>query len=240
MKGKTVRKILGGMLATLMFVANMSNVFAVLYVTKSAVSTQDLSLWSTTDTKDITEGFARVATTIKTGNVVEVKFIVSTEGTASKPLESAQARAVLTQDILDNFDVNVPTQEGVSYDGTMTMNWVIGDLPVNAAKTLTYTLTPKQAYNIENFKTAGVTKNRFYVGSLFQVVHGTGTELLDDNGTQFKIFEDNRVCIPYVILSETNNPTTGLFTDVIILSAIVVAAAGILYITLKNNRFAKI
>lgn len=36
------------------------------------------------------------------------------------------------------------------------------------------------------------------------------------------------------------NPQTGIFTDIIILSAIVVAAVGVLVITLKSNKFTKI
>lgn len=244
MKSKIVRKILsGGLLVALLFV-NMSNVFAVMYVRSSNYMTNKLSLheYGTIGSKNFDKGYAGLEAVVSNGGTtIEVTATISTKGTEPTAITNVQSKIDLGEDITNNFNVNVPTQDGVSFvTGTQTINWLIGDMAADTEKELNYTLTLKDTYNFETFiNSAFFSKDRFYVMSLFHVWHSLeGNNQPAESGTKFELFND-RDCIPFVIIDD-QIPPTGLFTDIIILSAIIVGAVGILVVTLKSNRFANI
>lgn len=102
-----------------------------------------------------------------------------------------------------------------------------------------------------------------YIAARAEFVHGTVNPTTGKPGTVIE-FKEEDGCLPVVELSfdtqggpegpedpciadptlpqckKEPNPGTGIYSDIIILSAIVVAAAGVLFLTLKSNKFTKI
>lgn len=229
---KSVKKLLGGIFAILLAFVSVLNVNAALYTTVGDRDTT-LALFKTLEgDTDPSEGYIKMEVTSVTGNVIKVDLTVSTkttDGKVSKPVEGGSGAVLLTDEIVNNYVVTV-VGEGFGYDeATKTINWVNVEVPVDSEKAVSYVLTPKSTYALGN-------DAEFHVADSFVFTHGE----LPGITITFKDYIDSIPCMPYVKLSDVTNSETGLFTDVIILSAIVVAATGILILTLKSNKFAKI
>lgn len=244
MRRNIFKKIIGGTLLISLLFMNLTNVFAVMYVRPSNYMENKLSLheYGALGSKNFDKGYAGLEAKVSnSGSTIEVTATISTVGTEPTAITNVQAKIDLGPDITNNFNVNVPEQTGVAYtSGSQTINWMIGDMAASETEKLNYTLTLKDSYNFETFdNTEYFSKDRFYTMSLFHIWHSLeGNNQPEESGTKFELFND-RDCIPFVII-DSEIPPTGIFTDVIILSAIIVGAVGILVVTLKSNRFANI
>lgn len=233
---KLIKKIIGGVLVALMVFVNFANVYAAtLIVEMSSAETSENSLAisnseTLVDAKDLSEGYVRMKVLSAANNVIKVELTASTEVTGEKtslPLTDVIGTVYFNEGIWSNFDITTEG-EGIEYRSEdHTINWVVGDMAINTTKSAIYNLTLKETYS------DAIVSDKFLVALEFDLKHTDGAHT-----TKFEVLEGNEFCIPFVRL--VTNTVTGLFTDVIILSAIVVAAAGILVITLKSNKFVKI
>ncbi|NLA33083.1 MAG: hypothetical protein GX864_04010 [Mollicutes bacterium] len=233
MSKKLMKKVIGVLLAVVMLASNVGNAFAEIYISEGSVQDKKLRLHGTMDDdpNDFSEGYVEMKVISVVNNVIQVSVSVHT---TTVGIEEAHGDLTLTPNIIENFLI---TTEGDGViqdsDNPQKINWAVGALGPDQSQEFIYTLTPNETFSDV------ILSDRFFVADTFIFTHGPG------QGTQEVIFNQyigETICIPYVKITEKEeeNKDMGLFTDIIILSAIAVAAGGVLVITLKNNKFTNI
>lgn len=241
---KILKKLVGGLTVLALLFTNVLPVFAAVEIVSGAntLSKHQLTLWGVqANALNTDDGYVEMAVELKAGNVIKVNLRVNNKtggwnGENPVDITDGMGEVNLNSDILENFNITTSNENFVLNGATII--WAGVNVARGETVEVSYTLTPKEVNNLDNKLT-----DHFYVAQNFLFVTAEG----GGNGIQFDR-DVNGDCVPYVIVqkvgtntpSKPTNPDTDATTDAIILTAIVVGAAGIFITTIKNNKFGKI
>lgn len=171
---------------------------------------------------------AKIESLNATKKTVTVSLTVSNKRVAGleEPKERNDIQAEISFDkiVVDNFDIKFENEK--VEDREVGLLWNIGDIAADEVVTLTYTLTLKEDYAKE------------IIDKDIAVFNKTDLKIGDNFTTYDK--EEADCVIPMFKLKLTDNPPSGLSSNVMIVTIIGLSAIALVMYLNKNNKFSKI
>ncbi len=236
---KNIRKLCGSLLLLCALFLNVICANAAVTMKISSVTDKSHSL-GFVESKNFDYGKVTFEIVSVSKNVLTAKLSIVNSGSgegANGPqvLPGANMAIYLPDDIVNNFTIALgesSSHANPAYnDGDSIINWSIpGEIPVGDTAYMTYTITPKSSYS------ETILNSTLYIATSINGQIQANTE-----GSSYNVeFNQELGCIPAFTMSNGSTPNTGIFTNIALLSGIVLAASGILVVSLKKNKFQNI